>query len=58
MTSAQNTKTMQEENNETVPQYYYTEKEIEKVTAYIEQQYGKAWVGGTRNGFPITGKDS
>ena len=42
MTSAQNTKTMQEENNETVPQYYYTEKEIEKVTAYIEQQYGKS----------------
>lgn len=31
---------MQEERNETVPQYYYTEKEWEKVSAYIDQQYG------------------
>lgn len=32
---------MEEEGNEKVPQYYYTEKEEEKVSDYIEQQYGK-----------------
>ena len=36
----QTTNFMQEETNETVPQYHYTEKELEKVSAYIDQQYG------------------
>ena len=31
---------MQEERKETVPQYYYTIKEMEKVSDYIKQQYG------------------
>ena len=40
LTCAQTTKSM-EENKETIPQYYYTEKEMYKVSDYIEQQYGK-----------------
>ena len=40
LASAQITKYMKEENKETIPQYYYTEKEMEKVSAYIELQYG------------------
>lgn len=32
---------MKEENKETIPQYYYTEKEMEKVSDYIERQYGE-----------------
>ena len=38
---APKTKSMEGKNNETVPQYYYTEKEMDKVSVYIEQQYGK-----------------
>lgn len=37
--SAQETKPM-EKINEIVPQYYYTDKEMDKVSSYIEQQYG------------------
>lgn len=44
-TCAQTTKSMQEEK-ETVPQYYYTEKEMDKVSAYIEQQYGESELVG------------
>ena len=36
----QQTKTMEEKDNEIIPQYYYTEKEMDKVSEYIEQQYG------------------
>ena len=32
---------MEEKNHEIVPQYFYTEKEMDKLSAYIEQQYGK-----------------
>lgn len=32
---------MEEKNNEKVPQYYYSVKETDKLSAYIEQQYGK-----------------
>ena len=32
---------MEKKSNEIVPQYYYTEKEMEKVSAYIKQQYGE-----------------
>lgn len=32
---------MDEKNNKTVPQYSYTEKEMDKISAYIEQQYGE-----------------
>lgn len=32
---------MEKERKENVPQYYYTEKEMDKVSAYIEQQYGE-----------------
>lgn len=42
MANAQKTTNMEEERKETVPQYYYTEKEWEKVSAYIEQQYGES----------------
>ncbi len=31
---------MNEDNKEVLPQYYYSEKEMDKVSAYIEQQYG------------------
>jgi len=31
---------MEEEMNETVPQYYYTAEEMEKVSDYIKTQYG------------------
>ena len=41
LTSAQTTKSMREEDKESIPQYYYSEKEIEKVSAYIERQYGE-----------------
>ena len=41
LTSAQSTNTMEKDKNESLPQYYYSEKEIEKVSAYIEQQYGE-----------------
>ena len=40
LTSAQTTQFMKEDNQETIPQYSYTEKELEKVSAYIERQYG------------------
>ena len=43
---AQTTKTMQEETRETIPQYYYTEKEMDKVSAFIEQQYGESELVG------------
>ena len=32
---------MEEKNHEIVPQYFYTEKEMDKLSAYIELQYGK-----------------
>ena len=32
---------MDDNNNKIVPQYYYTEKEMDKVSAYIEEQYGE-----------------
>ena len=32
---------MEEKSNEIIPQYYYTEKEMEKVSAYIKKQYGE-----------------
>ena len=32
---------MEKERKENVPQYYYTEKEMDKISAYIEQQYGE-----------------
>ena len=32
---------MDDNNNKVVPQYYYTEKEMDKVSAYIEEQYGE-----------------
>ena len=38
-TCAQTKKSMEDERKETVPQYYYTEKEMDKVSAYIENQY-------------------
>ena len=40
-TYAQTTKSMQEERRETIPQFYYSDKELDKVSAYIEQQYGE-----------------
>ncbi len=40
LTSAQTTLSMKEDHQETIPQYSYTEKELEKVSAYIERQYG------------------
>jgi len=40
LTSVQTTKSMKEDK-ESNPQYSYTEKEIEKVSAYIERQYGE-----------------
>lgn len=39
-TYAQTTKSMEEERKEIIPQYYYTDKELEKVSEYIIQQYG------------------
>ena len=35
LTSAQTTQSMKEDHQETIPQYSYTEKELEKVSAYI-----------------------
>ena len=32
---------MEKNNEETTPKYYYSEKEMDKVSNYIEQQYGK-----------------
>ena len=46
LASAQSTITMKEDNNEMVPLYSYTEKEMEKVSAYIEQQYGESELVG------------
>ena len=39
---AQTTKSMEEDRKEAVPQYNYSEKEWDKVSDYIEQQYGKS----------------
>ena len=39
-TCAQTKESMEEERKDTVPQYYYTIKELEKVSEYIKQQYG------------------
>lgn len=33
---------MEEDRKETVPMYYYSEKEMNKVSDYIEQQYGES----------------
>ena len=41
LASAQTTKSMREENKEMIPQYSYTVKEMEKVSDYIERQYGE-----------------
>ena len=37
---------MEDNNNNVVPQYYYTEKETDKISAYIEEQYGKIEIVG------------
>ena len=42
LTCAQTTKSMEEGRKEAVPQYYYSEKELDKVSDYIEQQYGES----------------
>lgn len=42
LTCAQTTKSMEEDRKEAKPQYYYSEKEMDKVSDYIEQQYGKS----------------
>lgn len=39
---AQTTQSMEENSKESIPLYAYTEKEMDKVSAYIEQQYGKS----------------
>lgn len=41
-TFTQTIQSMEENNKEKTPLYAYTEKEMEKVSAYIEQQYGKS----------------
>ena len=41
LTSAQTTESMKEKGKEAIPLYSYTEKELEKVSAYIERQYGE-----------------
>lgn len=45
-TYAQTTPSMEKERKETVPQYAYSEKEWDKVSDYIEQQYGKSDIVG------------
>ena len=42
LTYALTTNSMEEKTKEMVPQYYYTVKEMDKVSAYIEQQYGES----------------
>ena len=42
LANAQTTKSMEENKEEAVPQYYYSEKEMEKVSDYIKQQYGES----------------
>ena len=42
LTCAQTTKSMEEDRKEAVPQYSYSEKEMDKVSDYIEQQYGES----------------
>ena len=42
LTYAQTIKTMEEERKETIPLYYYSEKELDKISNYIEQQYGES----------------
>ena len=39
--AAQTTENMTEDNQKVVPRYFYTGKEMEKVSDYIEQQYGE-----------------
>ena len=46
LTYALTTCSMEEEKSEKVPQYYYTVKEMDKVSAYIEQQYGESDIVG------------
>ena len=41
LTYAQTTKIMEEDGKEAVTQYYYSEKEMDKVSDYIKQQYGE-----------------
>ncbi len=41
MAFAQTTKSMNKDTKEKIPLYSYSEKELEKVSAYIERQYGK-----------------
>ena len=40
--SSQTTNPMDEKSNEKIPMYSYTEKELDKVSAYIEQQFGES----------------
>lgn len=42
LASAQTTESMVEDKKEVIPQYYYSEKELNKVSDYIEQQYGES----------------
>ena len=39
---AQTTQSMEENSKESIPLYAYMEKEMEKVSAYIDRQYGKS----------------
>ena len=41
LTSAQTNESMKGKGKEAIPLYSYTEKELEKVSAYIERQYGE-----------------
>lgn len=41
LVTAQTTKPMEEKSNEKCPQFLYTEKEIDKISEYIAQQYGE-----------------
>ena len=41
LASAQTTKSMNKDNKEKIPLYSYSEKELEKVSSYIERQYGE-----------------
>ena len=41
LASVQTTKSMNKDNKKKIPLYSYSEKELEKVSAYIERQYGE-----------------
>ena len=44
--TSQTTNSMEERSNEKIPMYSYTEKELDKVSAYIEQQFGESELVG------------